>query len=126
MNVKEQSTLDTWKELQYGEHMMVGPIESKAKEAEDEVKSAEARLQADIDRGLSEDSISRRRVLDLGRCKAALSREVSAQHQHKVLLRWIDEQVSLMAEGNQASHTRVYAPKTKRKRVQLSRDSGSK
>ena len=96
-NWKEQSRLDDWKEFQYWEYKKADGLVKKMEQAAEAKKACENRLQAAIDEGQAADRIEWINEQGVAAYEARRGTAESQLQREAVLLKWIDEQLPIIA-----------------------------
>ena len=96
-NRKEQSRLDDWKEFQFYEYRTADAYMRDMKRAEADYKASEIRLQAAIDANLPAEEIEVKRMFGVGHDEARRGTAEADLKRQAVLLKWIDEQLPIIA-----------------------------
>ena len=113
-NRKEQSRLDDWKEFQYWEHKKADGLVKKMEQAAEAEKLSETRLQAAIDAEQPADRIEWIKEQGVARHEARRGTAGIELRRQAVLLKWIAEQLPMIAAECRTSGFRSAAQDTRR------------
>ena len=105
-NRKDQSRLDDWKEFQFHEYRTADRFIADIERAAKELKTSEEELQAAIAAGRPADRINRIQEQGVGYDKAQRRTAERKLKRHAVFLKWIDEQLPIIASECQLSGIR--------------------
>ena len=107
---KEQSRLEDWVEFQYWEYKKADRLVKEMDRYAEEVKGQEKRLQAAIDAGRPADKIKMIREHSLALMKGRRGGAEIELERQNVLLKWIDEQLPIIASECQTSAISTHLP----------------
>ena len=107
---KEQSRLEDWVEFQYWEYRKADRLVKEIERYAEGMKRQEKRLQAAIDTGRPADEIKIIREHSLALMKGGRGTAKTELERQNVLLKWIDEQLPIIASERQTPTISTHVP----------------